>query len=300
MKKVFAVIFAFMLTTFSIAQEWVEHAGIEYNCDVLNGILEDYGDKSFARSAGSVTIVSDVFGTFFPSCPSAMLTASNDSNPVVQVVDSKPAFTENSYSFSSVDEGLQPVLGPISLTKGVYIFTATTEDFMIVSPTSLAGDCGSDLKYSIFSISAGDGSNGAQSVVEAEEDCSVLLEVSLVSQRWTLSIKHIIPSQSAKLIASDGSYSFSSVERLQPVLGPLLLSAGVHVFTATTDDFMLVTPTLLSGDCGSDLKYSIFSISAGDGSNGAQSLVEAEEDCTVLLEVSMVSDAWTLDIEKVS
>ena len=41
MKKVFAVIVAFMLTTFSIAQEWVEHAGIEYNCDVLNGILED-------------------------------------------------------------------------------------------------------------------------------------------------------------------------------------------------------------------------------------------------------------------
>ena len=278
------------------AQEWVERAGVEYNCDVLNGILEDYGEHELSRSAGVANTVASLIEIIFPACPPATDTATSETT-----TETDTSSPEALFSFSSDEDGLQPVLGPLTLPAGIYVFTATTDDYMIVKPESLSGDCGRDLKSSIFSISVGEGSQGAQSVVTAESDCSVLLEVDLVSEAWTLDIEHVILTKNPALETSDGSYSFSSDDAgVQPVLGPLSLPAGIYVFTATTDDYMIVKPESLSGDCGRDLKSSIFSISAGEGSQGAQSVVTAESDCNVLLEVDLVSEAWTLDIEKAS
>ena len=302
MKNLFIVMLISVIAVLAQAQNWVDRAGIQYNCEAINKIVATYGNEDFSRSANTVsTTVADWFSWFFPTCPITSETMSIEINDAVPEDTVVPEMSDSDYSFNSNDDGLQPALGPISLSEGIHIFTATTDGYMIVSPTSLSGDCGSDLRYSIFSLSDGEGSDGAQSVVNAESDCNVLLEISNVSEEWTLDIRQIILENTPLIKTSDGSYSFNSIDDgLQPVLGPLFLSAGVHIFTATTDGYIIVSPTSLSGDCGSDLRYSIFSLSDGEGSDGAQSVVNAESDCNVLLEISNVSEEWTLDIRQVS
>ena len=173
MNKLLAVMIVFLMSSTAFSQDWVDQAGIEYNCEVLNKIVATYGHEDFLRSDGTVSTVADQFAFSFPACPITTETSDSD------------------YSFNSTDEGLQPVLGPIFLPAGIYIFTATTDDYMSVRPTSLSGNCGSDLKYSIFSISPGEGSDGAQSVVTAESDCNVLLEIDNIDEEWTLDIEKV-------------------------------------------------------------------------------------------------------------
>ncbi len=173
MNKLLAVMIVFLMSSTAFSQDWVDQAGIEYNCEVLNKIVATYGDEDFLRSDGTVSTVADQFASFFPACPITTETSDSD------------------YSFNSTDEGLQPVLGPVFLPAGIYIFTATTDDYMIVRPTSLSGNCGSDLKYSIISISSGEGSDGAQSVVTVESDCNVLLDIDNIDEAWTLDIEKV-------------------------------------------------------------------------------------------------------------
>ena len=303
MKRLSIIIFIIVaVSTLVQAQDWVDQAGMKYNCEAINKIVAAYGDEDFSQSASTVsTTVADWFSGFFPACPIASEATSAEADGATPENTAATETSDSDYSFNSGDDGLQPVLGPISLSEGIHIFTATTDGYMIVSPTSLSGDCGSDLRYSIFSFSDGEGSSGAQSVVNAESDCNVLLEVSLADEEWTLDIRQVTLENTPLIKTSDGNYSFNSIDDgLQPVLGPIFLSAGVHIFTATTDGYMIISPISLSGDCGSDLRYSIFSFSDGEGSSGAQSVVNAESDCNVLLEVSLADEEWTLGIEKLS
>ena len=149
----FRFLVALALLTFCIAasaQEWVEHGGAEYNCSVLNGILVDYGDSDLSRSGDRVMTVGELFAIMFPSCPAPTDTATGETP-----VDTDASSSDALFSFSSDEAGLQPVLGPLTLPAGVYVFTATTDGYMTVSPQSLSGDCGFDLKVSIFSLSRG-------------------------------------------------------------------------------------------------------------------------------------------------
>ena len=134
--------------------------------------------------------------------------------------------------------------------------------------------------------------------MEVESDCNVLLEVGNTSETWMLDI--VSAFSMLVHLFSDG-YSANSVEMsLQPVLGPLALRPGVYVFRATTDGYMTVSPQSLSGDCGLDLEVSIFSLSRGEGADGAQSVVEVGKDCQVLFEIGNTTEKWQLEINKLS
>ncbi len=97
-----------------------------------------------------------------------------------------------SYSFSD-DGGFPRVLGPISLSQGIYKFTMTTNGAGRVSPTALSENCGSDLDSTIISISKGAGARGAESLARVEADCDVFLELGslTVAEAWTLEIDKI-------------------------------------------------------------------------------------------------------------
>ena len=275
------------------AQEWVEHGGAEYNCDVLRGMLADYGDRDLSRRGDSVTTVGELFAVFFPACPEAIATAASESPSQTDASSSEPLF-----SFSSDESGMQPVLGPLTLPAGVYVITATTDGYMTVSPQSLSGDCGSDVRRSIFNLSSGEGGDGAQSVVVIESNCNVLLEIGNTRESWSLDI---VAAKSLSVQSFSSSYSTDSdTMGLQPALGPLKLPAGVYVFTAKTDGYMIVSPQSLSGDCGSDVRRSIFNLSSGEGADGAQSVVEVEKDCAVLLEIGNTREYWQLEINRLS
>ncbi len=169
---------------------------------------------------------------------------------------------------------------------------------MTVAPKSLSGDCGIDLIVSIFNLSRGQGADGAQSVAQVDNDCNLLFEIGNTNETWALNIV-----SSSNLTAQSFTTGFvtNSIEMgLQPVLGPLTLTDGVYIFTATTDGFMRVSPQSLSGDCGLDLSVSIFNLSSGEASQGAQSVVEVERDCDVLLEIGNTREYWQLEINKLS
>ena len=189
MNKLLAVMIVFLMSSTAFSQDWVDQDGdgIEFNCEVLNKIVATYSDEDFLRSDGTVSTVAD-FVSFF--CPITTETASIETNDAAPENTVTTETSDSDYSFNSADEGLQPVLGPIFLPAGIYIFTVTTDGYMFVSPTSLSGACEFDFGLlSTIIIRPGQGTHGAQSVVTVESDCNVLLEISNTTEEWTLDIE---------------------------------------------------------------------------------------------------------------
>lgn len=91
------------------------------------------------------------------------------------------------YSFNSDDEGMQPVIGPLDFEAGTWIVTYTSKDYGIVELTAIDGDCGGyDSEFTLISVSAGEADRGAEEVLQTPEDCSALIQISNVSEGWTL------------------------------------------------------------------------------------------------------------------
>lgn len=85
------------------------------------------------------------------------------------------------------------------------------------------------------------------------------------------------------------------------VIGPVDIPAGTYRATATTDGYLIVHITAISGECGagtSRLSEGLFSLSKDDATNGAEAIFTSR-DCSALMEVSLVSVPWTLEFEKV-
>jgi uncharacterized protein YfcZ (UPF0381/DUF406 family) len=93
-------------------------------------------------------------------------------------------------AFSSEVDGSQPALGPITLEEGVYRASLTTDGYAIVQGTVLDGDCDSEVSY-MFNEMEGQASGGAQTVLEIEESCEVILELSNITEDWTLTIEKL-------------------------------------------------------------------------------------------------------------
>ena len=86
--------------------------------------------------------------------------------------------------------GAQPVLGPLALHEGFYIFKLTTDGSAKVEATSLES-CGKDMNGTLFSVSAGQAIYSAENLAQAESDCTVYLEMSKISASWTLEIAKV-------------------------------------------------------------------------------------------------------------
>jgi hypothetical protein len=86
------------------------------------------------------------------------------------------------------------------------------------------------------------------------------------------------------------------------VLGPVDVAAGVWKAKATTDGYMIVSVTPLSGECGAGSKTfmtpGLFLIMAGQATNGAEAVLFSK-GCSALIEISNVQSGWALRLEKV-
>lgn len=85
------------------------------------------------------------------------------------------------------------------------------------------------------------------------------------------------------------------------VVGPVEMPEGVYKAVATTDGFMTVQVTALSGKCGAGnaqfMMPGLFIISKGQASSGAEALMFSE-GCSALFEVGNVQSGWELRFEK--
>lgn len=96
---------------------------------------------------------------------------------------------------------------------------------------------------------------------------------------------------------SDDAYTFSGLEGAQPVLGPLAISEGLHIITMITEGSAKIDGVALEG-CGKDLDGVIHNFSSGQAIRGAANLIEAQGDCVFYLELSKITNPWTLTIDK--
>jgi hypothetical protein len=105
-------------------------------------------------------------------------------------------------------------------------------------------------------------------------------------------------AQVAELQAVCDGLSFSG--KKDEVIGPVQIPAGTYRARATTTGFIIVDVTATDGECGagSYMSSGLFSLSKGDANDGAEAIFTSN-DCTALIEVSLVQAAWTLTFEKV-
>jgi hypothetical protein len=138
----------------------------------------------------------------------------------------------------------------------------------------------------------------ADSIVDATARIYEVLDTADVEPSLAplLEVKSII----ATLEASCNGLSFSGASEGQTnvVIGPVAFENRNYVATVTTDGYIVIKMTTVSGTC--DLPFSLFNLSAHDATNGAQTVFAPGGDCTVLIEVSNTTLPWTLTFEPVA
>lgn len=87
------------------------------------------------------------------------------------------------------------------------------------------------------------------------------------------------------------------------VVGPVTIEAGTYRVTFTTNGFGSVQLTVSSGECAptsglGSLTGLLFNMMSGDAASGAEALFKSE-GCVVLMELSNITEAWTLKFEKI-
>jgi hypothetical protein len=86
--------------------------------------------------------------------------------------------------FTNESEGMEPVIGPVSIASGIWRATFTTAGFGSVKLDVISGTCEDD--GLIFNAFEGDAADGMQSVVTTGPGCEVLISVSNTSEDWDL------------------------------------------------------------------------------------------------------------------
>lgn len=95
-------------------------------------------------------------------------------------------------AFDSEKDGMMPVIGPVTIPEGIYRVTLTTEGYYILGLDVLEGECGQGERFrsSLFLISRGDATDGAQVVLNST-GCETLLSISNVTDPWVLDFEKL-------------------------------------------------------------------------------------------------------------
>jgi hypothetical protein len=119
-----------------------------------------------------------------------------DTEDVAQVLASMEALQQTitatraacaGLAFSSAELGNQPVIGPLEIPNGAWVVTVTTDGYYIAEVTTLAGDCD---ESHLFIESAGTSTNGTSKVITTA-GCRMLIEISNVTEPWTLTFEQV-------------------------------------------------------------------------------------------------------------
>lgn len=104
-----------------------------------------------------------------------------------RIDSSTPVITDLKYDNTA--NGMQPVLGPLSLPSGTYRARVVTSGFFVAHMDTVSGNCNEDF-MGLFNLYAGQADKGAEVVVHST-DCVALISISNVSEPWTLEFQPI-------------------------------------------------------------------------------------------------------------
>lgn len=189
--------------------------------------------------------------------------------------------------FTSATEGLNAVFS-LTVPIGGHRLSATTSGFLIVKFTITSGQClvvGSG--DTIFNLFDGVASPlPAQTIVVSDTGCTALIETSNASQPWTIEMTPIQRQDPPALTFTSAEYG------LQPVIGVFAIPDGTYIVRFTTADFGIVGVASVVGNCGDE---SMFNISRGQATTGAETIVTTSGDCLALLKIENTTAPWTLE-----
>jgi hypothetical protein len=92
--------------------------------------------------------------------------------------------------FSSTEYGLQPFIGPVEIDPGMYRAQVVTEGFFIAHVTPSEGSCEGVSFGSLFNVSSGIASDGAQTGFTSQ-GCVAFIEISNTREPWTLTFEKL-------------------------------------------------------------------------------------------------------------
>lgn len=195
----------------------------------------------------------------------------------------------NSLTFNSQENGLQAVIGPVSIPSGAYRVTATTNGFFIGQIQTVSGTCNADT-MGLFNLMQGIATLGAETLFTSE-NCQAIISVSNTQQPWTLDFSQILRDdiQTAETTYNSDDYG------LYAVIGPLQFIDGRYRVTATTEKFLIAQIHTISGRCDDGI-MGLFNLMQGQAVNGAQTLLTTK-DCIGLVVISNTQSPWTLEFE---
>ena len=201
-------------------------------------------------------------------------------------------------------DGLDPLIADLPLPEsGTYRIVVTRCGFCDAAETArftliLSGASGGEVtvnneETTVQSVSIAEGCdigayieqlNEAVAIVDTEDVAQVLASMQALQQTIT------------STRAACAGLAFSSEELgNQPVIGPLDIPDATWVVTTTTDGFYTAKVTSLAGDCAENLLFNEFS---GTSTNGTSKVISTTS-CRMLIEISNVTEPWTLTFEEV-
>ena len=193
--------------------------------------------------------------------------------------------------FSSVVDGQEPLLGPITLPGSIYIVSLESDGFASAKFEALS-DCDGDMAYGM-NIYQDEGK--VQERLDIETDCRLTIQLD-ASNGWELSIEKLsyVSGQSSAVESDDTALKFSSsVDGQEPVLGPITLPGSIYIVSLESDGFASAKFEALS-DCDGDMAYGM-NIYQDEGK--VQERLDIETDCRLTIQVDASND-WELSIER--
>lgn len=193
--------------------------------------------------------------------------------------------------FTSEEEGLNVVVGPVDIPEGMYRLVITAANSTGFFFETIQGECGE-----------GNGRGGIfadglprEEVLFRSEGCSLLIEVNSARGEWRLEFVPIDLSNTVPIsnIYSNEEYGFRTV------IGPVTIPTGIYRVTVTTDDAFSAYAVAVSGQCNEEYGAFIY-VYAGEGSEGAETVLRTE-NCIGFITIEASSDAlsWTLEFEAI-
>jgi len=95
--------------------------------------------------------------------------------------------------FTSEEEGLQAVIGPVFVPAGAYTAVVDTEGFFIADYELIDGSCEHSGFGSLFNLGRGDATGGAEKLFRSEE-CLLIIQTSNVTDPWEFRFELLLPA----------------------------------------------------------------------------------------------------------
>jgi len=208
--------------------------------------------------------------------------------------------------------GLDPLISEVPLpVSGRYRVVITRCSFCNVSTSAgftltLSGTTESDTsgveadteaEHSILSVMTD------QQEQKASDDCSVddiTESISLMTDAATdgrTLLSELVNYASLKRAECDGLIFSSAVYGLQPFIGPVEIDPGMYRAQVVTDGFFIAHLAPSEGSCEGVSSGSLFNISSGIASDGAQTGF-VSQGCVAFIEISNTREPWTLTFTK--